>query len=124
MRFIHMIRDPRDVVGSYLKQVWSSSDPKVIMETFKSQFMDYERVRNSVPRDQVMEIRLEDISNDRDRVLSQLSAFLGVDNRFNGELFFNEKTNAGAYGGKLGPDVVQLIEAELSDWMQKHRYLD
>lgn len=123
MRFIHMIRDPRDVVGSYMKQVWAPSDPRVIVANFKAQFADYLELKAATPAHCVKEIRIEDISQDKTRVLAELSEFLGVENRFNGEVFFNEKVNTGSYADALGADVLQLIETELADWMRLHRYL-
>lgn len=124
MRFIHMIRDPRDVVGSYVNQTWAPSDPRVVVAMFKAQFADYEALKARTPAAKVFEIRLEDISADRSRVLDALSAFLGVENRFNGDLFFTEKTNTGSYADKLGAETLALIETELGDWMRKHRYLE
>lgn len=123
MKFIHMIRDPRDVVGSYLKQVWAPSDPKVIVAMLQAQFSDYEDVKRQVPPDRVMEIRIEDIAADKDRILQELSVFLGVENAFDGGLFFNEKVNAGSYADLFNDDVMRMIESELSPWMAKHGYL-
>ncbi|MBK8161718.1 MAG: sulfotransferase [Gammaproteobacteria bacterium] len=123
MRFIHMIRDPRDVVGSYMKQTWAPSDPKAIVAGFKAQFAAYEAVKTRVPAECVREIRLEDISADKAAVLDDLSAFLGVENRFDGSIFAVEKAGTGSYADKLGPEVTGWIERELSDWMVRHRYL-
>ena len=122
MRFIHMIRDPRDVVGSYMKQVWAPSDPTVIVAMFKAQFAAYRELMERIPGDRVMEIRLEDISADRAGVMARLGAFLGVENRFNAELFFNEKTNTGSYADQIGADALALIETELADWMARQGY--
>ncbi len=123
MRFIHMIRDPRDVVGSYMKQVWAPSDPRIIVAMFKAQFADYEAVKSQMPPSALMEIRMEDITEDKERVLSDLAAFLGVENSFNGDLFFKERTHTGSYEDDLGPETLSVIETELSGWMRKHGYL-
>lgn len=124
MRFIHMIRDPRDVVGSYLNQVWAPSDPKVVVNLFKAQFAAYEQLIARTPKDRVMEIRMEDISQDKAAVMGKLSDFIGEENLFNADIFFNEKTNTGAYVSEIGPDVTSFIEAELSDWMTAHGYVN
>jgi hypothetical protein len=123
MKFIHMIRDPRDVVGSYMKQVWAPSDPNVIVAIFKAQFAAYEAIKARVPADRVKEVRLEDITADRARVMSEVADFLGVENRFNVDLFFNEKVNTGTYANKVGEGSMGAIERELSDWMETHDYL-
>lgn len=123
MKFIHMIRDPRDVIGSYMKQVWAPSDPKVIVAMFKAQFADYERLKSRIPADRVMEIRLEDLSGDKAGVMDELSRFLGLENRFNAEIFAQDRTNTGNYADTLGQEALKLLEAELSGWMGKHRYL-
>jgi hypothetical protein len=123
MRFIHMIRDPRDVVGSYLKQVWAPSNPRAVVAIFKAQFADYESLVARLPKDRIMEVRMEDISGDKPRALEALSRFLGEENRFDAGLFFNERTNTGAYADALGADVTALIETELADWMRPRGYL-
>lgn len=112
MRFIHMIRDPRDVVGSYMKQTWAPADPKVIVTTFKAQFAAYEAVKARVPAQCIKEIRLEDIATDKAAVLDDLSAFLNVDNRFDCSIFAAEKAGSGSYADKLGSDVMGLITKE------------
>lgn len=122
MRFIHMIRDPRDVVGSYMKQVWAPSDPRVIVAIFKAQFADYEEVKSRVPEENVKEIRMEDFISNKGGALEDLSRFLGMENKFNGEIFFRDRTNSGSYASGLGEETVRIIETELESWMKKHRY--
>lgn len=123
MRFIHMIRDPRDVVGSYIKQVWAPSDPRAVVAMFKAQFADYAAIKARVPAENLKGVRMEDISARKAEVLSEVAAFLGVEDRFNGDLFFNERTHTGSYEASLGAEVVRLIETELGGWMQEHGYL-
>ncbi|THD60499.1 sulfotransferase [Phenylobacterium sp.] len=123
MRFIHMIRDPRDVVGSYVKQVWAPSDPRVVVAMFKAQFAAYEAIKRHVPSANLKEVRMEDISSHKAETLGGIADFLGVEKRFNGDLFFNERAHSGGYEESLGKPVVQLIETELGGWMREHGYL-
>lgn len=123
MKFIHMIRDPRDVVGSYVGQVWAPSDPNVIIAIFKAQFAGYEALKARIPTANLIEIRIEDMIADLRAVMDRLSGFLGVENRFNLDLFQNEQTNAGSHADRIGADSVALIETELADWMRRQRYL-
>jgi hypothetical protein len=123
-RFIHMVRDPRDVVGSYLKQVWAPSDPAAIVAIFKAQFADYEALLGQFARDRVLEIRMEDLSADRSRAMQAIGDFLGEENLFKAELFVNERTNTGTYADDLGEAATRLVETELADWMRPRGYLD
>ncbi|MBK9132669.1 MAG: sulfotransferase [Gammaproteobacteria bacterium] len=123
MRFIHMIRDPRDVVGSYLKQAWAPSDPKAIVAGLSAQFAAYEAVKARVPAECVMEIRIEDLAADKNAVLDDLSVFLGVENRFDGSLFVAEKVGTGSYADSLGTKVLGLVTSQLGDWMAMFHYL-
>ena len=123
MRFIHMIRDPRDVVGSYLKQVWRPSDPRAIVSMFKAQFADYQAMTSRLPAANILELRMEDFSTGKDETLTRLSAFLGLENTFDGNIFSNDKTNSGSYAGDLGAEGMGLLETELQDWMEKYGYL-
>jgi hypothetical protein len=122
MKFIHMVRDPRDVVGSYIRQVWAPSDPAVVVAILKAQFAGYVKRLDSLPPDRVLEVRLEDLTSDRERVLDGISGFLGLDNRFDADLFSGARTNTGSYAEGLGPETVELIESELSDWMVRQQY--
>lgn len=123
MRFIHMIRDPRDVVGSYMKQTWAPSDPKVIVAGLNAQISAYKVVKARVPAECIKEIRLEDISADKEAVLDCLGEFLGVENRFDGSLFSAEKVGTGSYVDRLGSSVMGLITSELGEWMAMLQYL-
>ena len=122
MRFIHMVRDPVDVVGSYMNQVWAPSEPRVIAKMFEAQFSAYDAVRRKLPADRVMEIRLEDLSADKTQVLEDVGVFLGLENRFDASLFAAERTNTGAYRDLMGAEAVSFIEAQLADWMGRHDY--
>jgi hypothetical protein len=124
MRFIHMIRDPRDVAGSYVNQVWAPSDPAITVSMFKAQFADYEAIKARVPAECVLEVRMEDLSADSAAVMERVARFLGVDSEFDLSLFRRERTNTGSYADKIGAENVALIEDELGAWMRKHRYLD
>ncbi|MGE0372455.1 MAG: sulfotransferase [Gammaproteobacteria bacterium] len=123
MRFIHMIRDPRDVVGSYMNQTWAPSDPKVIVAGLQAQFAAYEAVKVRVPAECVKEIRLEDIVADKAAVMDDLSAYLGVENRFDDSIFTVEKAGTGRYVDKLGASMQGFITSELGDWMSMFHYI-
>jgi hypothetical protein len=122
MKFIHMIRDPRDVVGSYMKQVWAPSDPRIIVAIFKAQFADYESVKSRIPESSLIEIRLEDVTSDKDETLNRISNFLEVENSFDGDIFLNDRTNSGNYADSVGEEATRIIETELADWMERRRY--
>lgn len=122
MKFIHMIRDPRDVVASYIKQVWSVPDPVLVVKSFKAQFAQYLALVGRIPRDSVLEVRLEDVAADKAAFLDRLAAFLGLPNAFNGDVFFTDKVNARSFESALPPDTIRLIETELADWMTRQGY--
>ena len=79
VRLVHIVRDPRDVVASYTTMRWAPSDPLTAARLVASVLARWAEVRARVPAEAVLEIRLEDLAAEPERVLRDVCAFFGLD---------------------------------------------
>lgn len=122
MKFIHMIRNPGDVIASYINQVWSPSDPALAASMVAGMIRSYRAVKQGIPPDRVLEVRLEDLVADREEALERIAAFLGVDNRFAAHLISPQSANIGRRHGSFDTATTRYIEKELGDWIRVQGY--
>lgn len=120
MRFVHMVRDLRDVTASFMAQPWAPSDPVAVATLLKGQFQRYNAVRASIPADCLLEVRLEDLGADPPGVMAQIAEFLGVDPTFDLSRFKPESTGKRDYS----PEVERVVASELGPWMRRYGYAE
>ena len=77
-RLVHIVRDPRDVAASTATMRWGPSDPALAARWTADVLERWARVREAVPPDRVLEVRLEDLAAEPEAVLRQTCAFLGL----------------------------------------------
>jgi hypothetical protein len=78
-RLIHIYRDPRDVIASFVKQSWSPSDP-VQAARFYHDIMDtWQRIKIELPEDTYCEISLEELVADKEKTIKKLCGFMQVE---------------------------------------------
>jgi Sulfotransferase family len=122
MKLVHMMRDPRDVVASYLDQVWTPSDPQQVAQLCAGMIDSYCELRSKLPPESVLEVRLEDLVEHTDETLTKLADFLGVEPGFNASLISQNAAHIGR-STALQPLILSLVENRLGDWMRQHAYL-
>jgi hypothetical protein len=122
MKFIHMIRDPRDVVSSLTKQVWFPSDGALALSICAAMLRTYRELKPTVPADSLLEVRLEDLVNHRDETLERVAAFLGTGNSFDADVVSPGNAHIGRGDKDFDAAVPDDTRRELEDWMQLHGY--
>ncbi len=76
-RFVHMLRDPRDVVCSMLKMRFGADDPLVAAMEWQLVFGTWLMAERLLAADQRTEVRYEDLCTSPDQTFARLAAFLG-----------------------------------------------
>lgn len=76
-RFVHIVRDPRDVGVSWLEKGWSGNLWAASREWCALEAL-WDRVAARIPRERRHELRLEDLLRDPTGVLTGICGFLGV----------------------------------------------
>ncbi len=83
-RFIHMLRDPRDVVASLLeasragKAPWAPTNVRDAVRMWRRYLRRVNEVKPSLPDWQFLEVRYEELHADPHRVLADCARFLGL----------------------------------------------
>ena len=74
-RLVHIVRDPRDVAASTALMRWGPTDPLAAAQWTADVLDRWAEVRNNVPADRFLEVRLEDLGDDPEGVLRRVCAF-------------------------------------------------
>lgn len=77
-RFVHIVRDPRDVARSCLGMGWAGNVWTGVEQWVEAERL-WERVRADLPRHRRLEIRYEDLVLDVRATLRRICAFIGID---------------------------------------------
>ena len=121
MKFIHMIRDPRDVASSFTNQPWFPSDQALAVSVCAAMIRSYRALKDRIPASSLLEVRLEDLVNKTDETVARVAAFLEVENRFNTTIVSSDKANIGR-SRDFDAAITAAVNRELGDWMRLQGY--
>ncbi|MEZ6118122.1 MAG: sulfotransferase [Pirellulaceae bacterium] len=77
-RFMHILRDPRDVARSNVKMGWSGNVYFGVDRWIEAE-ETWERLKSSLDSDRYMEVRYQDLVTNTEVVLREVCQFLGVE---------------------------------------------
>ena len=125
-RFVHVVRDPREVAASWLKlgwagHVWFAADHWLEAEEL------WEKVKPTIAEDRRHEIIFEELIFEPERVLSDLCAFLGVPYS-PAMLEYHESSTykpvsgrvSGKWRNKITPAQAALLDTKLGRWLDQY----
>ena len=78
-RLVHIHRDPRDVVASYLEKRWSPSDPRLAARYYATMMDRWHAIRPSLPEDSYIEIPLADLVEDPEATVRRICEFWSLE---------------------------------------------
>src|SRR5262249_32892338 len=76
-KFIHLIRDGRDVARSIMEMGWAGNAWRASLYWEEAE-QNWERLSRQIPKDRSFTVRFEDLVTDPKRVLGEICAFCGV----------------------------------------------
>lgn len=79
-KFIHMIRDPRDIISSYYKQDWGGGDYSIIAKRIVDIYARWNTIRQQIPDTSYLELKLEAITANPVDEFEKIASFLQLDN--------------------------------------------
>ena len=124
MRFIHIYRDPRDVVSSYKRQSWGGNSAVEAVPIIKNTLLKWEQDKKELPEDSYIEISLEELVSNTKETLQRICDFIGV--QFDARMLNMDlsKSHSGRWKKDLSEEEVKLVECELGWFMRAKGYLD
>jgi hypothetical protein len=94
-RFIHIQRDPRDVMASRLGMFWSGRSVASGARSWAGIAREHRRLRDAMPADRYTTVRFENLLGNTEEELRRLSRFLGLE--FDAAMLrFDQTAKAGA----------------------------
>lgn len=139
MRFIHIVRDGRDVIASMLSQPWAAGDTR--QEKFEFALNAWSQPlteglcrQEAVPESNIMTIRFEDLVAESELVINRIFDFLNEEshldhNHFNAERivrgnnFDMRKTHISAYRDLLDSNEIERIQGEHAGLLKRFGYI-
>jgi hypothetical protein len=121
-RLIHVVRDPRDVVASYLHQRWTPRSLPAALEFYSEVMRRWLSIRDTIDPSRFMEIRLEDLCHDPESVLVKISEWAQIP--FDDALLSVDLTqsNSGRWRREFGDESQQLLARELKPFIDQFNY--
>ena len=77
-KLIHIYRDPRDVVSSYMNQPWCPSDPAQAAKYYKDIMQQWWKIKKIIPQESFYEISLELLVSDPETTLRKLCEYMNI----------------------------------------------
>ncbi len=129
-RFIHMVRDGRDVAYSWMKEMNLFRSPWFAAEKWREAEQAWDRLAEHIPKGQYLEITYEDMVHDTVGTLTRVCHFLGVDYDSRMLNFSNEGSYftlpdpkfSGLWRSQLTPWEIRVIEANIADLLIDRGY--
>jgi hypothetical protein len=127
-RFIHLVRDPRDMAASCMSMgwagnVWAGVEPWIVAEKL------WDRVREGLPPYRFLELTFEEVCRDTVGAMTKVCHFLGV--RYNPAMLdYPKRTTyilpvpelAEQWKREMSPEDVRLVEARVGDLLVARNY--
>jgi hypothetical protein len=112
-KFIHMMREPMDIIASLSKQRWAPTDKVNTARWYKEVISQIEAVKQTIPRKSLMVVDLYELVDDKERVLTELCTFLGVS--FSDEMLDIDlsKSNRGRWKDEFTDDELVAVQRVL-----------
>lgn len=118
-RILHVYRDPRDVVASFVRQRWCPSAPGAAARWHRDIMAHWRAVRSGLPTGTVLEVSLEALVAAPEPTLRRVAAFAGL--TFDPRLLAVDLSGAhlGRWRRDFDATAAALVTAELGDLLEE-----
>lgn len=121
-KLVHVCRDPRDVVASFVRQRWCPSDVSVAVSWYKSIMEKWSDVRQKLDPASYFEFRLEDLVANPQATLHELCRFIGLEIETGMLEVDLSRNNTGRWRQELSPHEQAFVCRELRSLMGQYEY--
>ncbi len=121
-KILHIVRDPRDVVSSLMKQRWTPSDIDQIIAWYRSIIARWQMKKRKLQANQFLEIKLEDITSNPADTIKKMCVFTGLEYETAMTDLDLSKSNSGRYKTELSKEEINKVESLLRDVIKDYNY--
>lgn len=113
---IHMVRDPRDVIASLLKQSWTPSDLEQTIDWYKGVMNRWFEIKRRLNPRRFIEIKLEELVEKPKQILAKICEFVNID--FDESLLQIDltKSHSGRWKTEFSEKEKSIINKQLNDY--------
>ncbi|MDD9938424.1 MAG: sulfotransferase [Myxococcales bacterium] len=127
-RFIHIVRDGRDVAASWIKFGWLGN-AYVAAQRWNAALIEWDHAKKDIEEERRIELRFEDLIADPTGQLARLTEFLGVDYdeamlRYHEDTTYSpvDSGQGGKWRKSLTPRDLALFERFSGHQLERHGY--
>jgi len=123
-KFIHIYRDPRDVIASYKQQPWAPRDIALLVKFYKSIIQRIFKVIENMPENSLIEVPFERLLKYPKEEILKIKEFIGL--QIDNSLFQTdlEKSHSGRWKREFSTGEQEYIRKELEHIRQRLGYSD
>ncbi len=124
MTLIHIHRDPRDVLASYVRQDWGGDDLIAAARRLGNIFSTWARIREELPPSSYLEVAFEDLARSPQEQLARMIAFINLpDYCFREDelaLIDPDLAHIGRWEKDIPPEALARAMVYLSPWVEQY----
>jgi len=122
-KIINVVRDPRDVVSSYLRQRWTPNDVPQAVRYHKEVVHAWWRSRSELHSDNYLEVKLEEMVHSPKKSLMKVCDFSGIE--FDPNLLSVDlsKHNSGRWSRDISEEWHGHLNNELDEILREYDYI-
>ncbi len=122
VKFLHIIRDPRDVIASFINQRWCPNSIQEAIIMYKSIINRYFNIENSIPQNCIKLVKLEDLVANSEQVAKEICEFIQIPFEPSMTKVNLTRSNQGRWKNDFSIQDIQLLEDSLNSLILKLGY--
>jgi hypothetical protein len=121
-KILHIMRDPRDVIASLKYQRWAPNNIKQCLFFYKAVIVQWLKIKKKIPRENLIEIKLEELVNCTEDTLRRITEKLNFD--YNKKMLNIDLSEGhlGRWKEEFNTQEKMLLEQELESIMNELKY--
>jgi len=121
-RLIHVVRDPRDVIASLMKQRWAPRELDQCISWYTNVMEAWERQKEKLNQHKFAEVKFESLVENKRQVIQQLCDFSGIEVEDAMTATQLEKHNIGRHKKELSESQIDQIDASCARVLARYHY--
>ena len=122
--FIHLVRDPRDVIASFISQRWAPQTLEKAVKFYINIMESWNSTYSNLSPENILTLKFEDLIHSPHEVLDTISNKISRQFKFNISLIDIDKSNISSWKHKIPPKFHSFLNKELGPYIYKYNYLD